>query len=234
MFKFIKKLLGCVLILLLCSAGLLTYLGYGEYKASLAEKSLASAVEETRAKESFTPISELPELYVNAVIAAEDHRFRLHFGIDPLGIARALMVNLRDGEMKEGGSTITQQLAKNYYYLNDRNLKTKIAEAFMAVKLEKEYTKDEILELYVNSIYFGSGFYCVRDASEGYFGKAPSEMNGYECTMLAGIPNAPSVYSPLVNPDMAEQRRMTVVRKMLDEGYITEEEAEELRTESGL
>lgn len=228
MFKLIKKLLSCILILVICIGGLLTFLGYRTYKSSLEEKSLAEAVSETRSKENFTPLSELPETYVNAVIAAEDHRFRLHFGIDPLGIARALMVNIRSKELKEGGSTITQQLAKNYYYPTNRDIIKKIAEAFMAVKLEKEYTKDEILELYVNCIYFGDGYYCVREASEGYFGKSPSEMDDFECTMLAGIPNAPSIYAPTQNPDLAEQRRKIVVRKMLDEGYLSKEEAERL------
>ncbi len=228
MFKLIKRLLACVLILAVCMGGLLVFLGYRQYKASLAEKPLETAVSETRSKESFTPLSELPQLYIDAVVAAEDHRFRIHPGIDPLGIARAVMVNVRDGELKEGGSTITQQLAKNYYYITGRDIVKKIAEAFVALKLEKDYSKDEILELYVNNIYFGDGYYCVRDAAQGYFGKSPSELSGRECTALAGIPNAPSVYAPTKNPDLCEQRRKIVVKKMLNEGYLTEEDADAL------
>lgn len=225
MLKFIKRLLCCLLILAVGLGGLVTFLGYREYRALTEEKSLASAAAETRSKEGFTPLALLPETYKNAVIAAEDHRFRLHFGIDPLGIARALIVDLRDRELKEGGSTITQQLAKNYYFPDGRDLVKKVAEAFIAVELEKEFSKDEILELYVNTIYFGNGCYCVRDAALSYFGKEPSEMNGYECTMLAGIPNAPSVYAPTNDPVLAEKRRQVVVRKMLAEGYLTEAEA---------
>ncbi len=225
MLRFIRRLLCAALILLVGAGALLTLLGYGEYKALLKEKSLAASAAETRAKENFTPLSDLPDIYKNAVIAAEDHRFRLHFGVDPLGIARALMVNLRDGELKEGGSTITQQLIKNYYFPQRRDLVKKIAEAFLAVRMEKDFTKDEILELYVNSIYFGDGCYCVGEAARAYFGKAPSEMSDYESTMLAGIPNAPSVYAPTKNPDLAEQRRVIVVKKMLAEGYVTESEA---------
>lgn len=225
MFKFIKRLLCCVLILLLCITGLLCYMGYREYRSSLNEKSLASAVAEVRVKDSFTPLSALPKTYTDAVVAAEDHRFRLHFGIDPLGIGRALMVDFRDKELKEGGSTITQQLAKNLYYPTNRNLIRKIAEAFMAVRLERDYSKDDILELYVNCIYFGDGYYCVRDAARGYFNKEPEQLNDYECTMLAGVPNAPSVYAPTKNPDLAEQRRRIIVRRMLSQGYIDEDEA---------
>ena len=225
MLKSIRRLLCCVIVLLLGLGGLVTFLGYREYRALLQEKPLASVVAETREKESFTPLYALPETYRDAVIAAEDHRFRLHFGIDPLGIARALMVDLRDKELKEGGSTITQQLAKNYYFPMNRDLIKKIAEAFIAVRLEKDYTKDDILELYVNTIYFGDGYYSVRDAALGYFDKEPSELSDYECTMLAGIPNAPSVYAPTKNPDLAEQRRKIVVKKMLSAGYIDEEKA---------
>ncbi|MCH5188387.1 MAG: transglycosylase domain-containing protein [Oscillospiraceae bacterium] len=225
MLKFVKRLLCCVIVLLLGFGALVTLLGYREYRTLLDEKPLASVVAETREKESFTPLYELPKTYRDAVVAAEDHRFRLHFGIDPLGIARALMVDLRDKEFKEGGSTITQQLAKNYYFPMNRDLIKKIAEAFIAVRLEKDYTKDDILELYVNTIYFGDGYYSVRDAALGYFDKKPSQLSDYECTMLAGIPNAPSAYAPTKNPDLAEQRRKIVVRKMLNEGYLGEEEA---------
>ncbi len=167
MLKLIRKLLCAALILLVGAGALLTLLGYGEYKALIKEKSLAAAAAESRAKASFTPLAELPDIYKDAVVAAEDHRFRLHFGIDPLGIARALMVDLRDGELKEGGSTITQQLIKNYYFPKRRDLVKKIAEAFLAVRMEKEFTKDEILELYVNSIYFGDGYYSVGEAAHG-------------------------------------------------------------------
>ena len=101
----------------------------------------------------------------------------------------------------------------------------KIAEIFMAIEIEKNCSKEEIFEMYVNTSYFGDGYYYVKDASEGYFDKAPSEMNLYECTLLAGIPNAPSVYAPTKNPELARQRQGQVVRKMLEQNYLTKEEA---------
>lgn len=123
----------------------------------------------------------------------EDHRFEQHWGIDLIAIGRAAWNNLISWSLREGGSTITQQLAKNMYFTQEKSFIRKIAEMFMAFRLENTYTKDKILELYVNSIYFGDGYYCVRDASRGYFGKEPIDMTGYESTLLAGIPNAPSV-----------------------------------------
>ena len=129
------------------------------------------------------------------------------------------------GRMAAGGSTISQQLAKNLYFTQERSFIRKAAEMFMAFRLEQTYTKDEILELYVNSIYFGDGYYCVRDASEGYFGKEPGEMTDYESTLLAGIPNAPSVYSLTANPDLAEQRQQYVLQQMEKYGYLDAQEA---------
>lgn len=130
---------------------------------------------------------------MDAVVAVEDHRFEQHWGIDLIAIGRAAWNNLISWSLREGGSTITQQLAKNMYFTQEKSFIRKIAEMFMAFRLENTYTKDKILELYVNSIYFGDGYYCVRDASRGYFGKEPIDMTGYESTLLAGIPNAPSV-----------------------------------------
>lgn len=132
--------------------------------------------------------------------------------------------------MVEGGSTITQQLAKNLYFPQDNTLERKIAEVFMAFHIEDEINKDEILELYFNCIYYGSGYYCVYDASVGYFGKEPSEMNDYEATLLAGVPNAPSVYSPKVNPELAHRRQEKVVSTMAECGYLTEDECDDILT----
>ncbi len=146
----------------------------------------------------------------------------LHKGYDILSIGRAVLSNIKSGELSQGGSTITQQLARNMYFSQDKKISRKLAEVFVARDIEKMYDKDEIFELYVNSIYFGSGYYSVYDACIGYFGKKPAQMNSYEATMLAGIPNAPSVYSPDVNPELAEQRRQQVVSCMVEEGYIEE------------
>lgn len=153
---------------------------------------------------------------VAALISTEDVRFRSHSGIDIPSLARVAvktvgMFNLSQG----GGSTITQQLAKNLYFTQEKEFTRKIAEMFMAWKLESQFSKDEILELYVNSIYFGSGCYNVGDACREYFGKDPSQMDDYEATLLAGIPNAPSVYDLNENPDLAHQRQKQVLGLMV-------------------
>lgn len=201
--------------------------GYGMYRDVLQQKPLAQMAEQIRAQPDFTPLEELPPLYRNAVVAVEDHRFYSHGGVDFIALCRALWNDVRARAFVEGGSTITQQLAKNLYFTQEKALVRKAAEAFMAWTIEAQYTKDEILELYVNSIYFGSGYYNVRRASEGYFGREPAQMTPYECTLLAGVPNAPSVYAPSQNPELARQRQKKVVDQMVERGYLSPAQARE-------
>lgn len=198
--------------------------GYGLYKNALQEQSLEEKVAEIRSQDSFTALEDMPETYVQAVVSVEDHRFYDHFGLDLIAIGRAVVNDLKAGRYVEGGSTITQQLAKNLYFSQEKTMNRKAAEVFLALELEQKYTKDEILELYVNSIYFGDGYYSVGEASEGYFGKPASEMNDYECTLLAGVPNAPSKYAPSKNLALAEKRQQKVISRMEACGYITKEE----------
>ena len=126
----------------------------------------------------------------------------------------------------EGGSTITQQLVKNLLFTQDKKVERKAAEVFAALEMESKYSKEEIFELYANTAYFGSGYYGIYQASIGYFGKEPSALTDYECALLAGIPNAPSVYSPMVNSELAQQRQQYVIRQMVKYGYISESEGE--------
>ncbi len=198
--------------------------GYGLYKNAVQEVSLEEKVNEIHSQESFTSLEDMPETYVQAVVSVEDHRFYDHFGLDLIAIGRAIVNDIKAGRYVEGGSTITQQLAKNLYFSQEKTMNRKAAEVFLALELEQKYTKDEILELYVNSIYFGDGYYSVGEASEGYFGKPASEMNYYECTLLAGVPNAPSKYAPSKNLALAEKRQQKVLSRMEACGYITEEE----------
>ena len=198
--------------------------GYGLYKNAVLEESLEAKVAEIRSQENFTSLEDMPETYVQAVVSVEDHRFYDHFGLDLIAIGRAVVNDIKAGRYVEGGSTITQQLAKNLYFSQEKTMNRKAAEVFLALELEQKYTKDEILELYVNSIYFGDGYYSVGEASEGYFGKPASEMNDYECTLLAGVPNAPSKYAPSKNLALAEKRQQKVISRMEACGYITEEE----------
>jgi len=215
------------------TAGGITLRGYFLYTAALENMPTFQAAKEIRSQEGFTPIGQLPATYLNAVIAAEDHRFYEHNGIDVLAICRAVYNDIRTLSFAEGGSTITQQLAKNLYFTQEKELTRKVAEVFMAWNLENSFTKEEILELYVNSIYFGSGCYTVGDASRTYFGKSPADMTDYESTLLAGIPNAPAVYDLNENPDLACQRQRQVVGLMVKYTGLTQEEADLLLCAAG-
>lgn len=197
------------------------------YQDAVRQESLEDKVAAIRSKENFVSIGQLPEIYVDAVLSVEDHRFYSHPGIDILATGRAAFNDIKAMAFVEGGSTITQQLAKNLYFTQEKELERKAAEVFVAMDLERNYSKDEIFELYVNSIYYGNGYYCVRDASLGYFGKEPDDMTDYESTLLAGIPNAPSCYAPTVSPELAAQRQRQVVERLVKCGYFTEERAVE-------
>lgn len=212
--KLLKKLLAFMILLFLLACGYLGYKGYQEYETALSAMSMEEMEQKIQSIGNYTKLEDLPETYVKAVLAVEDKRFYRHFGIDLIATCRALVNDIKAMAPVEGGSTITQQLAKNQYFSQEKKVTRKIAELFMAFKMEQSFTKDQILEMYVNSIFFGNNYYCVGDASIGYFGKLPAQMNDDECTMLAGIPNAPSVYNPVVNPELARQRQQQVIRKM--------------------
>lgn len=221
--KFVKFLI--ILILILTSLGLLIIgNGYNMYKEVIQEMPIQEKVEEIRQKENYTKLSELPQIYINAVISVEDHRFYEHNGIDVIAIGRAIINDIKAMSFVEGGSTITQQIAKNEYFTQEKKITRKVAEVFGAFELEKQYTKNEILELYINTIYFGNGYYNIKDAAKGYFGKSIINLSDSECIMLAGIPNAPSVYAPTQNLELAKQRQKQVAEKMVKYGYLTENE----------
>jgi len=163
---------------------------------------------------------QMPLLVQRAFIAAEDRRFYEHDGIDPVGISRAVLRNVRRGSVEEGASTITQQLARTVFLSQDRTIIRKLKEALLAGKLERQLSKQQILEQYLNYVYLGSSAYGVSDAAWIYFSKTPAELTLPEAALIAGLPPAPSVYSPLVNPDLALERRATVLRRMREAGFI--------------
>ncbi|MEG0503071.1 MAG: biosynthetic peptidoglycan transglycosylase, partial [Raoultibacter sp.] len=204
--------------------------GFNAYQEAVKAESFDAMAAEIESMPGYTHISDIPQRYLDAVVAVEDHRYYLHPGFDIIATGRAFVNNIRAGGIVEGGSTITQQLAKNEYFTQDQNIDRKIAEMFTAFGLESHFSKEKILELYVNSIYFGEGHYGLREASMGYFDKEPSQLTDYEATLLAGIPNAPSAYAPTVNPDLASQRQVQVVNKMVDYYMITENQAQEILT----
>ena len=173
------------------------------------------------------PLSEMPKNLINAFVSAEDSRFREHPGIDIISIIRASLKNFKAGTIVQGGSTITQQVTKSFLLTPERTYKRKIKEAILAYRIEKKFTKDEILFLYLNQISLGHGAYGVESASENYFGKHTKDLNLAECSMLAGLPQAPSRYSPFRFPDRAKQRQIYVLNRMKEEGIITNLEVTE-------
>lgn len=187
----------------------------------------------TRSVENRIPvnINKVPKDLQNAFVAVEDARFYQHVGIDPRGILRAIWSNVTNRGVSEGGSTITQQLAKNALLSQEQTLKRKIQEAFLALQIERQYTKSEILELYLNQIYFGQGAYGVQAAAQVYFGKNVEDLNLAECAMLAGIPKSPNYYSPLSNLKAATERQSTVLDQMVKYGYIDQQIANKAKNE---
>ena len=226
--KIIKRILLIILIVIILLLAIYVKIGHDMYKEAISKKSIETMVAEIKAKENYTTIDKLPEDYKNAVIAVEDRRFYLHRGVDIISIGRAIVTDIASFKLKEGGSTITQQLAKNTYFTQSKNFSRKVAEIYVALDFEEKYSKPEILELYLNYSYFGGGNYCVGDATKYYFNKTPDQMDLYESTLLAGIPNAPSVYDPKKNPDLAWQRQKQVLRKMIRANYLTQEQADEI------
>ncbi len=194
--------------------------------------SIIPAVEEkVKGLEHYVTIDKLPPLLCQAVVAVEDNRFYKHKGFDFIGIARAVFVNVEAGEIQEGASTITQQTVKNLFLTSDQTFTRKAEELVLAMNMEKDFDKDKILEIYLNVIYFGSNFYGIYDAAQGYFGKEPADLTIAECAMLAGLPNAPSLYSPYVDFHLAKKRQLIVIDAMEKYGVISSREAESARIE---
>lgn len=172
-------------------------------------------------------VDKLPPHLPQAILAIEDRRFYNHFGIDLLGIARAMVTNVREGRFVQGGSTITQQLAKNLFLSPDRTLKRKVQEALLAIRLEQRFTKDQILSLYMNRVFLGTGSFGFDAAARQYFGKPARDATLYEAALLAGLLKAPSRYNPARDQTRAERRTALVIGAMVDAGYISEAQAQQ-------
>ena len=189
------------------------YKAYDSVQHDIKNGIIEKKTNELKNKKAYTRLEDLDKKYREAVIAAEDHRFYNHGAVDFQSLLRAVDINIRKKQFVEGGSTITQQLVKNLFFDQGQNFERKLKEYFMSVEMEKKFTKDQILEMYVNKSYFGSGYYSIKEASKGYFDKTPDTLN------------APSVYDPRVNKNLAVQRRRIVLEKMITYGYISAEEA---------
>lgn len=224
--KIIATILALAILFGICFCGYYCIVGYREYKKVIEEAPLETKISELRSRENFVTKDELPEIYINAVIAAEDHNFYDHGAVSIISTVRAIITNIKDREFTEGGSTITQQVAKNLYFTQEKKIERKVAEMFVAIEIEKHYDKDEIFEIYVNNIFFGSGYYNIYDASIGYYGVEPIELTDNQATILAGVPNAPSVYSPKNNSPLTKQRQKQVLDSMVKYGYISQGKAD--------
>ena len=176
-------------------------------------------------RKQFVSSKDIPDMMKKAIVATEDRRFYDHGALDLVSVTRALVTNYMAGQTLEGGSTIAQQTVKNIFLSHDRTLSRKIEELALAVQLEKKYTKDEILELYLNTIYFGHGAYGIKDAARIYFGKDVKDLNVSQCAMLAGLPQAPSVYDPINHPEEGIRRMAVVLTLMAQQEYISSEDA---------
>ena len=233
--KFILKVILVLILAALAITAVFLLNGYSVYKDITSKQSIVEKMEELRNNPDYVKKSEISQDYLNAVIAVEDHRYYEHGAIDIIAVIRAIFVNVQNNEFREGGSTITQQVAKNFYFMsNDVNASgsaKKIAEAMLSINLERSYSKDAILEAYVNNIFFGNNCYSIKAASKYYFNKEPKDLTLYEATMLAGIPNAPSLYNPINDFELTKSRQRKVVQDMAKYGYITEEQEKELYDE---
>jgi len=185
-------------------------------------------------KRYWVTLDRIPEFLRQALLAVEDARFYEHGGIDVRGIARAFMKDVVKGRLAEGGSTITQQLIKNKFLSSEATFDRKVQEARMAIEFEKKYTKNQILEMYFNEIYFGNGAWGISQASRLYFNKSPQELTPAECAMLAGVPKNPSRYNPMGRPEFVAERRDVVLKRMEDLAIITPQQRQALRAHPGV
>lgn len=183
-------------------------------------------------RRTFVPYYQIPEQVKKAFISVEDVRFYYHPGVDLIGIVRAMWRDIRAGGIVEGGSTITQQLARMLFLQPERSVKRKLKEAALSILIEKQYTKDEILGLYLNQAYFGTRAYGIEAASQTYFGKSVTELTIGEAALLASLPKAPSLFSPFKNSERARERRSVVLKKMLNHKFINEEEFDKAMNET--
>lgn len=222
-FKSIKTLLLLILLIVLVIVGFIFYNGYSLYKEAIYNVSIEDKVTKIKTDENYVKIDQVSQHYKDAVVAVEDHRFYEHSGFDLITTVSAAFSNIKTKSLGQGGSTITQQLAKNLYFTQEKKFTRKVAELFMSFDLENKLSKDEILELYINIIYFGDGYYGIKEASNGYYSKEPIDLTLEEAIMIAGLPAAPSVYSPTVNEKLASERYKQVEAAMFKYGYIEKE-----------
>lgn len=233
-----KKILHiflAIVVVLSISLASLAFYGYVQFQRFSAQTgSLTTLVEQVENSDSYVEYHDLPNTLIRATVSIEDHRFFEHDGVDYIGLVRAILSQINENLLKSGGSTITQQLAKNLYGQYDSNLSWKLAEFFFARELESHYSKFEIFALYVNVINYGNGYVGIKEASEGYFGKEPADLSDAQCTILAGIPQVPNKYelTSTENVQDAKERQKLVLDAMVEYKYLNQTQADEIYAES--
>ena len=211
LFRIIKSFITVILIVSVLVIGR----GFFLYRKAIDNVPLQTKVNEMTLKEGYTTIDNISDYVEKFIVTIEDKRFYNHNGIDAFAIMGSAVNNFFAGYYKYGGSTITQQLAKNMYFSQDKNITRKVAEMFVAFRLEKEYSKDKILELYLNQIYFGHGYYGIGEASYGYFEVSPKDLTEYQASLLVGLPRAPSLYDLEAKNDAMEKRYYEVLKNVV-------------------
>lgn len=232
LFKLIRNIIIILIVLVILVSAFFIFRGHNMYSSALSKMDLDTKIKSIEDNTRYyVHYEDIPKDFINAVVAVEDHRFFDHKGVDFVSLARAIFINVTNHSLSQGGSTITQQLAKNIYFTQERDINRKIAEVFMASYLEDNISKEKILELYINTSYFGDGYTGLGQAAHGYFNKEPKELSLYECVLLAGVPNAPSVYAPTANMDLCIKRQNKVINSMVKYNYIDEDTANKIREE---
>lgn len=226
MFRFIRKLILLAIILAFFVICIITGGGYLEYKRAVDNISIEQKVNEIHAVEHYTTLEDIATYMKDGVVAIEDRRFYQHDGVDYYALMRSLVVNITN-QGHQGGSTLSQQLAKNMYFMEDNSGFKKVAEAFVAKDLEHMYTKDEILEMYLNIIYYGDGHYGIYEASMGYYGVLPKDLNITQASVLSGMAQAPSIYMLSNRDSITKDRQKQVLNAMLDLQMITKRDYDE-------
>ena len=209
--KLTFKIIKVMLVILILISSIFIGMSCSIHNTVVDKVTIENKVDDIRNNIDYVQAQDIDETFLNAIVAIEDHRFYKHGAIDMIALARATAVNIKNRDIVEGGSTITQQLVKNLFLDMDQTIERKIKEIFISFELEKLYSKDEILELYVNVVYYGDGYIGVKEACNGYFNKEPNELTDDEATLLAGLPQAPSLYALNNNYDKALERQEQVI-----------------------
>lgn len=223
--KHLRRLLIVVLFIMIAFAGKVTIVGYINYNRVMDDIGLVKTIEDIQESADYVTVDQVSGTLLKAVISTEDKRFYDHSGIDYISLGRAVMINIRHMEYRTGGSTITQQLAKNLFLSFDKTLERKVTEFFLARKIEELYTKDEILALYINVINYGDNCFGISSASEHYFNKAPLDLTDSEAVLLAGLPQSPANLSLTKYYDKAVIRSEIVLKSMVNNEYLGEKDA---------